>query len=296
MSRSRKKPVAMPLAELLETYIAQRLGLRPLSADSYRWTLRAFEKHLGRKATLADLSEETVNAYVAWKQSKWSSSAVVNRWGNARTTGPELSKWWTSLVLFLYDTGSRIGAALEVTPIDVDLDRGLVTLRGEAAKTGLEQVLRISSQTVAAIREIYDPKAKRVWMFCCHPRRLQYYLGRILDLAGLPNDRTRKFHCLRKTCATLTAAAGRLDLAQSTLGHTSGYMTRNYIDQRAAPSQSAADVLPRPVYGNGNGQAKHEAPPPPTEKPSGDALAMLAAMPPEQLQALVKLAKALAGG
>jgi len=57
----------MPLAELLEQYIASPPGLKVRSADSYRWTLRAFEKHLGRPATLADLSAETVNQYVRWK-------------------------------------------------------------------------------------------------------------------------------------------------------------------------------------------------------------------------------------
>ena len=353
-----KSKLSMPLAELLETYIASRPGLRPTSVASYRWTLRSLEKYLKRPAMLADFKEETVTGFVIARMKTCSAHTALRdrnslavwwrfaarkklvkpppiegimkvkvarknatawtlkeleqllsasgklqglmmaegdrfRGRHCWPSGLARSKWWSSLFLFLYDTGARISSALAVTPADIDLDRGLVVLRSDTSKVGLEQVLRLSQQTVGAIREHFDPQAKRVWYYGWHTRQIWEHLKEILRDAGLPFDRNRKFHCFRRTCATLTAAAGRLDLAQSTLGHTTGYMTRNYIDQQAAPSQSAADVLPRPVFGKGNGQASHETPQTPAEKPNGDSLAILGALSPEQLQALLKLAKAL---
>lgn len=84
--RSKSKR-SRPLAELLEVYVASRPGLKPDSKASYRWTLRALEKHLGRKAKLADLTERTVNAYVSWKLASFSASA-------AKRDRNSLVVWW----------------------------------------------------------------------------------------------------------------------------------------------------------------------------------------------------------
>lgn len=205
------------------------------------------------------------------------------RWVQTEYTGPECSKWWVALVLFIYDTGTRIGATLQIEPADIDLDQGFVTLRGDVAKTGLEQVLRLSPQTVTAIREIYDPKAKRVW-FWGLSSPIQRSLGSILAKAGLPTGRESKFHRIRKTCASLTAAAGRRDLAQSTLGHTTGAMTNAYIDKRALPIESAADVLLRPTWGDSTPRTSPET-------PSVGVLDALRDLSPDQLAALLRLAK-----
>lgn len=201
-------------------------------------------------------------------------------------TGPLQSQWWASLVLFAFDTGTRVGAMLQIAPSDIDLERGLVTLRGEVAKTGLEQVLRLSSQTVTAIRAIYDPQAKVVWSWNSARRDLYLKLSQILKRAGLPHDRYRKFHCLRRTTATLTAAAGRRDLAQTTLGHTTPTMTDGYIDKRALPIESAANVLPRPAWGD-------NAPQTSLETPSVSVVEALRELSPDQLVALLRLAATL---
>lgn len=353
MSRQTQKSKRLkPLKEFVEVYVSSRPGLDPKSAAQYRYTLKSFEKFLGRPATLADLNEERITGYVSYLLQRWSQSTskrnrnslVVwwrfaarrkllapppfegvptvkvtrrnatawtldqvekllvacqslsgrmrlktdprrwNRHGVHLWTGPLRAKWWSSLILFLYDTGARIGAAMAVAPADLDPERGFVVLQGAAAKTGLEQVLRFSRQTVEAIREIYDPTTEHVWQFFRPRARLFSELGLILEKAGLPNDRTSKFHRIRKTCATLTAAAGRFDLAQTTLGHSTGYMTRHYVDQRAAPSQSAADVLPRPQFGENIARADpRQQSSAPARKPNGEsfetALSMIAGLP-----------------
>lgn len=53
----------------------------------YRWTLRAFEKHLERKAKLSDLNEQAVNGYVAARLAKWSAHA-------AKRDRNSLVVWW----------------------------------------------------------------------------------------------------------------------------------------------------------------------------------------------------------
>lgn len=210
--------------------------------------------------------------------------------------GPHRWQWWSSLVLFLYDTGARLSAAMAVTPADIDLERGVVVLRGDAAKTGIEQVLRLSRQTVDAIRLHFDPKLPTVWHWGFAWRALFEHFTKIIKSAGLPADHTRKFHCLRRTCATLTAAAGYREVAQSTLGHTSGEMTARYIDQRAAPTKCAADVLPRPqIKGESvtDDQASQNVPAA-SDQPNGhDVADVLANLSADELATLMKLAKAL---
>lgn len=68
-------------------------------------------------------------------------------------------------------------------------------------------------------------------------------LGRICERAGLPNDRSSKFHRVRKTTASY-AAAGGLD-PQKVMDHASPLTTRRYLDPRIVRQPEATDVLPK---------------------------------------------------
>ena len=156
------------------------------------------------------------------------------------------SAWWRSLVLFLYDTGARLSAALAVRPSDLSMANRCVVLSGETAKTRLEQVVNLSDQTIAAVAGHYEATRNAVWPWPYNRRLIWVRLKRVLCEAGLPADRDRMFHCFRRTTATLSAANGSIDVARRQLGHTSEAMTRLYVNESALQQTQAVDVLPRP--------------------------------------------------
>jgi len=166
--------------------------------------------------------------------------------GELRDTAIPKAAWWSSFILFLYDTGCRLSAALAVSPRELDLAERRVLLNGNAAKTGIEQSINLSDQTIAAVAGHYATGRARVWPWPYDHRRIWIKLKQILAAAGLPTDRTRMFHCLRRTTATLTAAHSSIDVARRQLGHASEAMTRNYINESALALPQSVDVLPRP--------------------------------------------------
>lgn len=155
--------------------------------------------------------------------------------------GVPAAAWWRAALLVCYDTGERVAALLslewrDVTPVGV-------TFRAEGRKGQRRDIYRqISPETAAAIAAIRGPRLK-VFDWDRAMTSLWSHLGKILEAAGLPNDRYSKFHCIRKTTASYAAAAG-LD-AQRLLDHASPKTTRAYLDPRVVAPPSAPDVLPR---------------------------------------------------
>ena len=163
--------------------------------------------------------------------------------GEMRGTGISRAAWWSSLILFLHWVAPRIRAALAVTPADLNMERRSVLLRADIAKTGEMQLLAVSDQALAAIAGHYCPHRERVWPYPYNGRQLWPQLKRILKAAGLPYDRTRMFHCFRRTCYTQTVKHGSRDIAQRQLGHRTD-MSRYYEDRSKLNERQAAHVMP----------------------------------------------------
>jgi len=164
--------------------------------------------------------------------------------GEMRGLGIRRADWWASLFFFLFDSLSRIGAAMQVAPVDVDLSRGLAVLRMETAKTNVEQVVRLHDRTVAAIRKIWGDDRLVVWPYPYHRRQIWPQLKSILKRAGLPQDRDHMFHCCRRTTATVAACTMGRAAASAMLGHATGECLPLYIDTRQIPPTVAPDVVP----------------------------------------------------
>lgn len=157
------------------------------------------------------------------------------------------SAWWTSLLLFLYDSGSRVGAALQLRKEDVDLERRCILLDADNAKTGLGQVVTISDQTAAWLAKVMQGPGELVWPNVISRTTLWRHLNDMLESVGLPTDRRSKFHKIRRTHATYLAICASLAAAQRSVGHTSAKMTmESYIDPTLYREISAANVIPRP--------------------------------------------------
>ncbi len=165
--------------------------------------------------------------------------------GTFKLSGITKADFLTSLVLFDYDTGTRLTASLQVRTEDLNLDTGTVYLRWEAAKTGIEQVHWLSEETLTAIRKHWDPQREFVWPFGPNKHSLWDALREVLKGAGLPSDRRSMFHRFRRTTATILTGRAGIAAASAALGHTSEAMTRKYVDPTNLPTSKAIDILPR---------------------------------------------------
>lgn len=159
--------------------------------------------------------------------------------------GMPRADWWTAFVLMLYDSGARLDAALQTTWEDLDLQRGFLRLAAEEAKTGIEQLVKLSGQTIEAIQQL--PRiTEHVWPHGRWHHALFRTLRQVVERAGLTCTRRDLFHKLRRTNATWTAVQIGLESASHQLGHTNTRMTKErYVDPRFLQVVRSADVLPR---------------------------------------------------
>jgi integrase len=288
------------LASVLnDEYVPRRLNLKPSSAEQMRYSLRSFEKFIGKPPMIADLTETTVLRWLHARLQECKPTTVKRERGDILTLwrfchkighhplpAPEIDPikvpkriprafsvndlervlavtrrlrgtmrgfplerrhWYTSLVLFAYDTGARLSAILGVPPRDVNMGERYALLEVEHSKTGIEQMCNLSDQTVAAIAPIYDPHRELVWPYPWHKRRLWLDLKEICDAAGVLLLKGEGFHILRKTHATYSVKTHGWQRAQADLGHTAEQMTRRYVDPRLLGNRGLD--LPRPECG-----------------------------------------------
>ena len=119
---------------------------------------------------------------------------------------------------------------LAVRRVDVDLQRRWVFIRAESQKQRADQVLRISEATADYLAAIWQPERELVWPLDCSRATFYRHADAIFGAAGLPHDAKSKFHCLRKTSLSYTAAAYGRAAACDKAGHSSMAMTDRYLD------------------------------------------------------------------
>ena len=110
--------------------------------------------------------------------------------------------WWLALISTLYDSGERIGAVMQTASSDLD-SSGYLTVRGEHRKgSKRDKKFRLQPITLERIQAIQRPGYKRLfpWPYCY--MYLFSLYGKVLESAGLPNNRRSKFHKLRRTVAS----------------------------------------------------------------------------------------------
>lgn len=149
--------------------------------------------------------------------------------------------WWRALLLLLWDSGERIGAAMAIRWQDVDLVNGWLHVPAEVRKGGSrDRVYKLSPETVAAMRAIKkSPGLCFPWPYC--KTYLWTRMGIICERAGLPSTGRDKFHRVRRTVASYYEAAG--GNATELLGHSSRKVTKAYLDKRIVGVPDATSKL-----------------------------------------------------
>jgi len=291
------------LTDLLNRYVSGRLGLGNNAAQQMAISVRLLDRHLGRPATLSDLSEELLVHWLRAMRQAGRSPATCNskrgslltlwryaarlrlcppapevdrfvepdrlpavwsleevgrllaaaseergRWGGVRA-----SLCWRIAIGLIWDTGVRIGSVLRARLASVDIDRGWWHVPAEHCKGGRgDRLFRLHAETMDFIKLSLSHPREMLVPYPRHPRRIFLDLKRILARAGLPSDRSRMFHCLRRTAESYGAAAGGIEWAAAAVGHSVTVARRSYVSPMVAPGPTLADVLPRPIVVRGS--------------------------------------------
>ncbi len=163
----------------------------------------------------------------------------------------------TPLVLVAVNTGLRRGELLQLRWRDVDLQRRILTVRGEGAKTGQTRHVPLNSE-VARVLSVWKPSPACEANWCVFSgAKSSVPLVTIkkpwMAVMKAANVNSFRFHDLRHTFASkLVMAAVDLNTVRELLGHKSLAMTLRYA--HLAPEHKAAAV--ETLMGKGrNGQA-----------------------------------------
>lgn len=191
-----------------------------------------------------ELEKEPKRIPVAWQRHEFNQLMATVKCLPGMVGDFQASDWWRALLLLLFDSGERVSAALDLQWENVDLPGRWVVFRAETRKgQSDDSLVRIAEDTAMAVDKL---RRRRGVVFPWPLTRTYIWkrFGEILSLAGLPMDRTRKFHCVRRTVASHASLAG--GDATEILRHASKRTTQFYLDPRIAKKPNAIDYLWRP--------------------------------------------------
>lgn len=152
-----------------------------------------------------------------------------------------------AILMLLYSTGLRVGELIRLEPGDLDMDRGMVRVRG--GKGAKDRVTLLADRAVEAV-EIYRaayPTGR--WLFPgsrpdrhLTTRSVQRIVARAASAAGISKRVTP--HTLRHSFATHLLEGGtNLRLIQELLGHGSARTTQIYTHVARSTLESVRNPL-----------------------------------------------------
>lgn len=160
-----------------------------------------------------------------------------------------------ALIRLALVTGMRKGALLALRWEDCDFQRGIITLRGEAAKKGKTEYIPMSAAARQVLESIRRTESPFVFPGRNGGQRADYrrIARRVKKKAGLPED-FRPLHGLRHNYASRLASSGLVDMyiLQKLLTHESPAMTQRYAhlhDEALRKAASVADAVLMPKGG-----------------------------------------------
>lgn len=154
--------------------------------------------------------------------------------------------WWRAIHAIWWDTGERTAATLDLTWGMLDFGSGILDVPGEIRKGGCKSMTyMLKPATLGLLASIALPRRVKIFDFpgCIGTFYLHY--GKLLEQAGLPNDRRSKPQKMRRSFAShLEAANGN---ATEALQHSARRVTlESYIDpsvvQREPPNRKLFDL------------------------------------------------------
>lgn len=211
-----------PLEDLRQKNTESRKVIRYLSADE--------ERRL--RAALVDRDVAAVRARGSANQ--WRSIRNRPQLGELPANG--YADHLTPIVLVAMNTGLRRGELLSLLWTDIDLDRALVTVRAEHAKSGRQRHVPLNAEAFSVLTRWKLQSGSSQQVFA--PKDVKTAWTRLLAKAKIEAFR---FHDLRHHFASRLVMAGvDLNTVRELLGHADIKMTLRYA--HLAPEHLAAAV------------------------------------------------------
>lgn len=213
-------------------------------------TLWKFANRKGWIRTLPDVAPLVVpeNPPRAWMQDELDRLFRQFKKLPGSVAGIPAWQFWTGLHLVMFDTAERIGALLQVPWANVSLSGKTMFCDAKTRKGKRAGIVHaLHADTANLLRQIERPR-KLVFEWPYSPSYLWISLRKIIRDAGLPDDRSHRFHCMRRTTASMIEKAG--GNATKLLGHSSRAVTlKHYLDPRITGTDGMApcDILRRPA-------------------------------------------------
>jgi len=243
----------LPSADQITQWLQRRLDaaeISPATANKHVRMLSAVYRSAGEAIRLPKAIEPDTMP-VAWtleeiRRLSAAASNVPGRW----LYGVPASLAWPMGISILWDTAARVGELCKALVSDVDLDRRL-WLVPAANRKGRRRwkSYRLHPETVGLIRRRLESGGEKLWPFPGHRRQLWQHLKRLLQSAGLPDDRHHMFHCIRRTAESMAAAERGVEWAAACVGHGAEVARRHYISPSICPGPALWEALPRPTDG-----------------------------------------------
>ena len=191
---------------------------------------------IGEMPELAPPAEELREAADTFTRDEivaWINAAKARR---ARPiAGVPSPLWWECLLKLIYNTGIRIGTAVQIRWDWIDFDDCTICLEKE---TGVKTAYTISLndeavEVLEAIRQASDHTAPNDRVFCWEMdhRTLYRHASSQMRAAGFPENRRFKFHSVRKHFGSELACVN-FAAATKALGHSNPTVTTRYYMNR----------------------------------------------------------------
>lgn len=159
--------------------------------------------------------------------------------------------WWSTLIGMLWATGERRGPLYKATWAEIDFANGLWNVPKEHRKgaglgraRGMTYPLHKFPALLDLLRELKTYNHEFVWPIDVTPTTEYRYLAAIMVGAGLPDKRAWKYHCFRRTVATLVEVLGGVGESAKVMQWADPTMRERYVDMRQMPVDGAAMRLP----------------------------------------------------
>lgn len=238
--------------DLIEEFLdwMAETGLARHTANSYGSKIRALWQLLamkGRVKTFPDIRRLKVpkKKPVGWTRQEIQAIGQSASEQPGMVAGVPARWFWLGLLAVIWDTAERISAVLNLRPEYLNRETRILTIPAEIRKGQTEDMVhRLRPDTMFIISQIMamDPGREFIFVWDLDRSSLWNHLKRIVKRAGLPTDRTRMFHCIRKTTASFLKASG--GDAQGFLGHAQAQTTQDsYMVPEIVQGQFASDML-----------------------------------------------------
>jgi integrase len=232
------------------------------TVNDRRKAIVALWKFLNRHGVVETWPEVKPLRQYAPKKTFWTQDELAKLFQACADTPGEIEgipagKWWLALHAVLYDTAARRRPIFEAALEQFDPVAGTLMLKAEHQKTGIEEVRKLSPETIELINAMGRPEREKLFPWPTTHGDFYYHLGKLMNRAGLPNDGRSKLHRMRRTSGTMAAMAHGVEAAAQHLGHAGPRNTlKHYVPLDALPFANIGALLPRPKMPKGTTPAK----------------------------------------